>query len=368
MILRTHSLGLVLAAAAAAQSNYAGPYHSESFEAHRYTVGPLAGVTYWTGQDGWMLFDNVLPNPNLAAATVQTAVVRSGHQAVKWDAALMGQGCFGELRRNAMFNLTTGVIECEMDFLLQSSTTPSAWWEFYTQPFPNNASCQMRWFIGADGHVEYFSTPSHNLIVTSFLVTRDVWHHARTVVDIFGNTTEIHIDGVLVGIGQPIGVNFNAPAHGFTQINVDGAGNDAIYLDNFIMRERVAPHGLTVDLPRLPINVRSVIDFRLAGGVLLANRPYALLGSISGTTPGTPIGTTVVPLVVDGFTGSILSSFATLPGFLSAFNGSGNATAQFDTQIPVPPFLLGLALDFAYLTVDTFDAASEPVHVQVTNL
>jgi hypothetical protein len=255
-----------------------------------------------------------------------------------------------------------------MDFLITSSSNPSDWWEFYTQPVPHPASCQMRWFIGADGHVEYFSTPSHNLIVTSFVVTKDVWHHARTVVDIFGDTTEIHIDGQLVGTGQPIGVLVNLPAHGFTQVNVDGAGNDAFYLDDFTMRERVAPHGLSVDLPRLPINVRSVMSFHLAGGPQLANRPYALLGSISGTTPGTPIGTTVLPLVIDGFTGSILSSFATLPGFLGTFNASGASTAQFDTQIPVPPFLLGLDLHFAYLTVDTFDAASEPVRVHVTNL
>ena len=368
----THTLfpfAVLLAATAAAQTSSSGPFTAESFEAHRYVPGTLPSTTYWSGQDGWILFDSIaLGNPNLAAATVQTAVVRSGSQAVKWDAALMSPGCFGELRRNALFNLTTGVIECEMDFLIASSSNPSTGWEFYTQPAPMPQSCQMRWFIAADGHVEYFDGPAFNLIVTSFFVTKDVWHHARTVVDVFQNTTQIHIDGVLVGTGQPISPYGSLPAHGFRQINVHGAGNDAIYLDNFTMRERIAPHGLSVDLQRLPVNVRSVMDFHLAGGALLANRPYALLGSISGTTPGTPIGTTVLPLVVDAFTGIVMSGFATLPGFLGTFNGSGAATAQFDTQIPVPPFLLGLNIHFAYLTVDTFDAASEPVLVRVTNL
>jgi hypothetical protein len=157
--------------------------------------------------------------------------------------------------------------------------------------------------------------------------------------------------------------------HGFTQINVLGAGDDSFYLDDFRVRERTAPQGLSASLPRLPIGRRSVTTFTIAGGAALANRPYLLAASISGTSPGTPIGALVLPLNVDGFTSVVLASTGTaaLPGFLGALNGDGNAFAELDTQIAVPAGLLGLAIDFAWLTLAPVDAVSEPCRALVTN-
>ncbi len=352
---------------AVAQSSVAGPYTSDSFEAPRYALGTLPGVSYMDGQDGWLLLDSFTYPPALAAATVQGNVVRTGQRAVRWNAAQMTPGCYGELRRNAMFSLTTGVLEFEMDFLITSSSSPSQFWEFYTQPTPNPQSCQMRWFIGADGHVEFFTSPARQLVVTNYIVSKDVWHHARTVVDIFGNHTEIHIDGDLVGTGTPIGVYANLPDHGFVQIAVDGAGNDAFYFDQFTVRERLAPHGLSVDLTRLPINTRSLMTFHLAGGSTLAGRDHLLLASISGTSPGVPLQGVTLPLAFDGFTGLILDSLAgpALTNFLGTLNAAGDATASFDTMIPVPAGLLGLELHFAWLTLSPMDHVSEAVKVRV---
>lgn len=354
-----------------AQSTYNGPYDAESFEAHRYQLGQLGGLDYLSsvnGQDGWILFDSLALTPNWNASSIQTAVVGSGAQAAKFDAALMTPGCFGELRRNAFFNLSNGVIEIEMDFLITSSSNPSAFWEVYTQPAPIPQSCQMRWFIGADGHIEYFTGPSHVLIVTNHYVTKDVWHHARTVVDDLGNHTAIYLDGVLVGSGTPIGAFSGSGVHGFTQIDVDGAGNDAFYFDNLTIRERTAPNGLWLDRPRLPINQRTQVHLHLNGGAALANRPYALLASLSGTSPGVAIGTTHLPLNPDGFMGIIATDLGSpnLPGFLGVLDQDGHGTAVFDTFIQVPAGLLGLNLDFAYLTYNPFDAASEPARTRVT--
>lgn len=358
-------------AAAPAQSTFAGPYFSESFEAHRYQLGVLGGMDYLSsvnGQDGWLLFDSIALTPNWNASTIQDTVVHTGAQAAKFDAALMTPGCFGELRRNALFSLTTGVIESEMDFLLTSSSNPSAFWEFYTQPAPNPGSCQLRWFIAADGHVEFLSTVNHTLIVTSHYVSRNVWHHARTVVDVFGNHTEIHIDGTLVGAGQPMAAFPGFGEHGFSQIDCESAGNDAFYFDNFTVRERTAAHGLSLDLPRLPQNQRSVVGFNLFAGPSLAGRYYALLATLSGTSPGTPLGSVVLPLNADGFTGIIATNLGTaaLPGFYGQFNADGDASATFDTMIPVPAGLLGLHVDFAYVTLYPFDAVSEAVRTTVT--
>lgn len=357
---------LVATGTAAAQTSQTGPYTAESFEGHRFQPGPLAGGDMWSGQDGWMLLEWAYP-ANYNAASVQSTVVRTGMQAVKFDASLLTPGSFGELRRNAMFNLTTGVVEIELDFLITSATNPSEW-EIYSQPAPMPQSCYLRWWIAADGRIEYLDTPSRVLVQTNTFVGKDVWHHARTVVDVTGNRTEIHVDGTLVAVGTPIATFGALPVHGFTQVNAYDAGNDAIYLDNFTVRERTAPHGLSVDLPRLPKDVHSVLTFRLAGGATLANRSYALVGSMSGTSPGTPLGSVVLPLNVDAFFGMVVSAFGQphMAGFLGTFNGDGDAVATFDTLIQMPAALVGMHLDFAYVTLNPFDAVSEPVRATVT--
>jgi len=338
---------------------------TESFESHLYNSGALAGDDLWSGQHGWILLEPNYP-ANLAGAAVQSSVVRSGAQAVRFDASQFATGSFVELRRNEPFSLTTGVIEIELDFLITSSSDPSEW-EIYSQPYPIPDSCYLRWWIAEDGRVEYLDTPQRALVQTNFFVTKDTWHHARTVVDVFGDRTEIHIDGQLVATGTPIGVFFTAPDHGFTQINAWESGDDAFYFDNFTVRERTAASGLTVDLPKLPIGQRSLVELRLAGGAALANRDYAIVASISGTSPGTPIGSTLLPLNWDGFASLIVQNYGTpgLAGFLGTCNQDGNAYATFDTGIPVPAFLLGLDIDFAYVTMGPFDAASEPARCTV---
>jgi len=360
LIATTLATGLLLCSPLTAQ------FSAESFEPHRYQLGALPGPDLWSGQDGWLLLESSYP-PNLSAAMVQTSVVRSGQQAICYDASQFTNGTFGELRRNELFTFASGVLEIELDFMITSSNNPSEW-EIYSQPYPHPASCYLRWWIAADGRIEYFDTPQRNHVQTNTFVTKDVWHHARTIVDVFNDRTEIHLDGVLVATGTPIGVMFSPNDHGFTQINAYDSGDDQFYFDNFTVRERVAEHGLTVDLPKLPINQRSVVDLRLAGGPNLANRNYAILGSITGTAPGVQIGSVVLPLNVDGFFSTVVSQLgsAGLPGFLGTLNADGNAYAQFDTQIPVPSFLLGLEIDFAYITLSPYDAVSEPVRTVVS--
>jgi len=345
-----------------------GPYDCESFEAHRFAAGALPGNDMWSGQDAWMLLDSLTYPANLAAASVQTAVVKSGAQAIRFDAAMLSPGCFGELRRNALFSLTSGVIEIEFDFLLTTGSNPSDAWECYTQPAPHPQSCQLRWWITDTDRIEFLDTPSRVLVQTNHYVTRGVWHHARSVVDVTGNHTEVHIDDVRVISGTPIATFGALPDHGFTQIDCVNAGNDAMYLDNFRVRERVAAHGLRLDPKRLPINQQRAIDLQLAGGSLVGNRQYVVLASVSGTSPGAPLGSVVVPLNVDGFMGLMIEALGSpaLAGFLGTFSPDGDASARFDLGIAMPPALLGLAIDFAYVTVAPFDRVSEPARAVVT--
>lgn len=363
---------LLLAAALSApltcQSHSVGPYDAESFEAPRLHTGTLPGLGFADGQDGWMLFDSLAGAPNLAATQVQTTTVRSGTQAVRWNAAQMSAGCFGELRRNAFFNLTSGVIESEMDFMITSSAQPSASWGFYTQPAPHPQSAQFRWEIRANGELWYWTTSNRTLLSAGVQVARDVWHHARSVVDIAGDSTALYLDGRLVLRGRPIGVGTNLPVHGFVQIVLDGAGNDSFLLDNLAVRERTARLGLSADLRRLRAGQRTQLGFRLAGDAAVAQHTYALLGSMSGTSPGIPIGSANLPLVPDAFFGLVAGLLGTpaTPGFLGQLGPDGCAFASFDTMIPVPASMIGVNLDFAWLTLQPGIATSEPTRVTIT--
>ncbi|MDF1798929.1 MAG: hypothetical protein P1V81_07115 [Planctomycetota bacterium] len=84
---------------------------------------------------------------------------------------------------------------------------------------------------------------------------------------------------------------------------------------------------------------------------------YLLLGSISGTLPGTPSGGFVVPLNSDGYllhtalapnTPPLAGSF----GILSPSGGKGTATASFSLPPSFDPALVGLTVHHAYVTLD----------------
>ena len=364
--LLTPSRYLALCGALSMAGSLTAQFSADSFEAHRYALGTLPGGNMWTGQDGWLQI-SAAGSTNLAATTVQDSDVRSGGQAVRFDASQLAPGAIVELRRNALFPLVSGVLEIELDFKITSGANPTEW-EIYSQPYPHPGTAYLRWWIGANGRIEYLDTPARVLVQTNTYVAKDVWHHSRTVVDVFNDRTEIYLDGVLVATGTPIGIGPQGSDHGFTQITAYGAGDDQFLFDNFTVRERTVEHGLTVDLPRMPIGVRSVLNLRLAGGASVANRSYAVLASLSGTSPGAPFGSIVLPLNVDGFFGLMVTQVGTgqLPGFLGTLNSDGNAFADFDTQIAVPAALLGLQLDFAWLTLTPIDAASEPAGVVVS--
>lgn len=356
----------VLGSSARAQINQVGPYSARSFEAPRFPLGPLAGHDMNSQPDGWMLFDANRGLANLQAALVQSSLVRSGAQAVKWDAAQMDRGTFGELRRNALFDLTTGVIEIEFDFYLASSANPSGAWGLYTQPAPHPQTAQLWWEIDRSNELRHCSTSSRQWIRTGVFVARDRWHHVRSVVDIAGDRTAIFLDGVLVATGRPCGVYANLPAHGFTQLTVTGAGDDALYLDNFTTRERTAEHGLSVDLERVRVGRRAVLGFRIAGDPALGGSSYALLGTLSGTTPGVALGAEILPLVPDTLFLTLLGALGSpaLPGFTGQLAPHGTAYATFDTQVPIPVGMAGLTAHFAWFTYQPSIAVSEPVAVR----
>ncbi len=107
------------------------------------------------------------------------------------------------------------------------------------------------------------------------------------------------------------------------------------------------------------------VDAVLRGGASFANRPYLLLGSISGTAPGVTLSPSVtLPLVPDGLT-YLMLDLAPSTTLLGGLDAQGRRTVP----IAVPPGLFaglpGGRLDFAWLALAPIDFASNPAGVNL---
>ncbi len=94
------------------------------------------------------------------------------------------------------------------------------------------------------------------------------------------------------------------------------------------------------------------LELALDGGPLLAGRSYAVLGSATGTSPGTPAGSVVIPLVQDAFTAITLNRANTPPlaSFQGLLDARGRATATFAPPPGRLSSLVGSTLWFAWVT------------------
>ncbi|MFH2001140.1 MAG: S8 family serine peptidase [Planctomycetota bacterium] len=122
--------------------------------------------------------------------------------------------------------------------------------------------------------------------------------------------------------------------------------------------EMLHPNTFTVDAV-----AGGTIKYTLEAGSAYANRPYLLLATLSGTSPGTSIGTTTLPLNWDAVTdlGLILVNTAYLPNAMGNLDAAGGALASFK---PAPNDLrsaVGMTLHFAYMLGSPLDTASNAV-------
>lgn len=98
-------------------------------------------------------------------------------------------------------------------------------------------------------------------------------------------------------------------------------------------------------------------DFVLDAGPQHAQEMFWMLGSITGTSPGLPLGPLVLPLQADPYLMFLAQNPNTQPlanGF-GLLDVAGKATARFDLPANVPAGLLGLQLHHAYLTLSPFN-------------
>jgi hypothetical protein len=97
----------------------------------------------------------------------------------------------------------------------------------------------------------------------------------------------------------------------------------------------------------------------LAAGPLQANRVYLVLGSLSGTQPGVPIGSLHLPLQLDAYTEITLTSPNTPPlsASLGLLDARGVAIAQFALPPGLAPSFAGLTIHHAFVTLTLPDLA-----------
>jgi hypothetical protein len=112
------------------------------------------------------------------------------------------------------------------------------------------------------------------------------------------------------------------------------------------------------------VNAGASIELKLRAGTANRGRSYVLAGSLSGTSPGIPAGTVVIPLNLDAFTWFVLENLngPLYVDFATTLDDHGAGRAI----LAVPPGLGlqgPLATDWAYVLLDPFDFASDPLHL-----
>ena len=173
--------------------------------------------------------------------------------------------------------------------------------------------------------------------------------------DASGATEIFKADGILTFPYPITGKNFGIGHYHFP------------YFDNWNVE--ADPNPLFADTSTLSARSGGVVNFTLNAGVDQANRDYFLLGTSSGTMPGTQLAPGVVlPLNWDVVTDTIigLANGPMAMGFSGTLDDGGMGSATLDTLGYLPSDTAGITLNFAYVLYYPTDYVSNPVVVHIT--
>ena len=105
---------------------------------------------------------------------------------------------------------------------------------------------------------------------------------------------------------------------------------------------------------QISVGMGGMQTMSLDAGVSNANLPYLLLGTLSGTTPGFPIESFVLPLNVDPYTTLTLEApnQPPLTGSFGQLDSTGKATCLFSVPQGLPLSLIGVQFNHAYVVIE----------------
>lgn len=118
----------------------------------------------------------------------------------------------------------------------------------------------------------------------------------------------------------------------------------------------------------LSASATSEIPFTLNFGPSAATSAYFLLGSLSGTIPGTPLGSQILPLNWDALSLYTLTQPGAplLPGSFGLLDANGRATASLAAPAGTLVAFAGLHLDWASIALTLPESLSNPVGLDIT--
>jgi hypothetical protein len=126
---------------------------------------------------------------------------------------------------------------------------------------------------------------------------------------------------------------------------------------------------LLTDVDTLSESKGGKVEFMLRAGQENAFRNYILLGSITGTWPGTPLpsGLAVLPLNWDVFTDLVLTLLNTplFMNFFGVLDSSGDGSALLNLPGPLPSGSQGMVIHFAYALNNPYDFTSNPAAIEI---
>ena len=101
----------------------------------------------------------------------------------------------------------------------------------------------------------------------------------------------------------------------------------------------------------------------LDGTPAAGGRTYVVGASVSGTSPGIPLGSVVLPLNWDFLTAYAFANLNNqiFGNFYGVLDGQGRAQASFLAPPISDPAIIGVTIHFAWITLNPIDFASNPV-------
>ena len=158
-------------------------------------------------------------------------------------------------------------------------------------------------------------------------------------------------NGVTLDSGQiAVSIDFTDPTSGISAtIDIAGA----------LVANYSCPDALVGDVNSISLLSGGTQNLSLNTCLDQSAALYFLLGSASGTAPGLPIDSVVLPLAADSYFNFTLTSPNSPPlgNSLGLLDASGLASASFNLPIGLSPGLAGLVLNHAYLVFDGAGAA-----------